>query len=143
MQTAMKNQQGFTLIEMILCITILGILAVSVAPSFATILVKSSELGGRGAAGAIQSAIWTKYAENLMGNVTPAIPYPLDTATAGICYDSTNCFNSIITGFVSENWRRGSAITYYYKASGLEWQYTYDQNTGEFRCSSAPSGYNC
>src|SRR3989338_6222289 len=102
MKTKITNQSGFTLIELILVIAILGILAVAVAPSFTNLLTNASTTGGRGTAGAIQSGINTMYAENVAGNVTAAPgssaafwPTLLDACAGGVCTTANPCFSNV------------------------------------------------
>lgn len=70
----MKKQQGFTLIELIIVIVILGILAVTVAPRFFNFAkdARISTLGGLKAG--IQGAAQIEYARLAVAGSTPLYP---------------------------------------------------------------------
>lgn len=132
MKNTMKNESGFTLIELILVIAILGILAAAVAPSFGNLLSSAATTGGRGTAGAIQSAINTKYAEAAAAG-NPAWPTVLDSVAASGACDTTNlCFGDVAQPIVSNSWTKDSDTQYTYSEGGVTQVYTYDPLTGLF-----------
>ncbi|WP_404401332.1 type II secretion system protein [Idiomarina seosinensis] len=59
----MRNQKGFTLIELIIVIVVLGILAVTAAPQFINFSGDARESTIRGLKGALQGAAQTTYAK--------------------------------------------------------------------------------
>lgn len=136
MKRIINNQSGFTLIELILVIAILGILAVAVAPSFTNLLTSASTTGGLGTAGAIQSGINTMYAENVASNTTPFWVATLDSASNGVCSTSNPCFSNVVQPITSGSWARVSNTQYTYDNAGVSQTYTYDSATGTFQCSS-------
>lgn len=74
------KQQGFTLIELIIVIVILGILAVTAAPKFIDIQSDARESTLQGVVGAMKSSIQTVHAKSLIaGNENNAT----DTITSG------------------------------------------------------------
>ncbi|RUO56447.1 prepilin-type N-terminal cleavage/methylation domain-containing protein [Pseudidiomarina homiensis] len=94
----MKRQQGFTLIELIIVIVVLGILAVTAAPQFINFSSDARESTVKGAQASIQGAMQLVYARSLVngtedtnpssvttegGDVTTAFGYPTADA-AGI-----------------------------------------------------------
>lgn len=136
MKNTINNQNGFTLVELILVVAILGLLAAAVAPSFSNLLAKSAETTGKGTAGAIQSGINTKYAENVANNVTPSWPTQLDSAANGACTSSNSCFSDVVQSLSSESWSKTGTTTYQYNAQGAIQLYSYDTVKGTFTCTS-------
>lgn len=132
-----NNESGFTLIELILVIAILGILAVAAAPTFTNLLTNTSRTGGAGTGGAIQSGINVSYSESVAAGAA-AWPTTLDGASNAACSVSNPCFGTVIQPpIVSSAWTRTSDTVYTYSANGITQTWTYTPGTGAFVCSGA------
>lgn len=119
------KQAGFTLIELVVVIVILGILAVTAAPKFLNLQGDAREASLQGLKGAIDAAAVIVYGKSAIegletsatgttsDGITIAYGYP-DTATTGIV-DSVTGLDSDWTSFVSGSSRvvtfESSAIT--------------------------------
>lgn len=68
----MKKTQGFTLIELIIVIVILGILAVTAAPKFIDVSSEAKVAAADGVLGAVNSAIAVTNAKALVSSATGA-----------------------------------------------------------------------
>lgn len=158
MKTNMKNESGFTLIELILVIAIIGMLTAAIAPSFTTLLADSGEASAKGTAGAIQSSINTAIAQNIVagypgtGNTSSPvnISAAIDSASSGVCSSTNFCFSSVSSTPVSGNWRKTSATTYRFYVNPNDTTtnyltYTYAPNTNgnsaTFLCTSSAGTY--
>jgi MSHA pilin protein MshA len=82
MQNSRKTQAGFTIIELIVVIVILGILAATALPKFVDLSGDAKLAAAKGVAGAAGSAMSVNYAGCLVTN---------NTVTANKCVQVDNC----------------------------------------------------
>jgi len=117
------NRKGFTLIELILVIAILGILAVSALPKFITLSTQAQEAARDGVVGAVRSGIALARANNLVLGGAGAAPTSLES---GSC-----CFGNVLTNPVgaADNWSVSGSV---YTHGGTGNAFTYNQANGTF-----------
>lgn len=126
----MLGKQGFTLIELVMVIVILGILAVVAIPRFFELQAEARRSAERGVIGGVRAGIATYYANDCVS--LPPCDYPptLDTATAGSCASTNRCFDTVLAqGGITSDWAKVSD-TEYTGPTGTT--YTYRPATGEF-----------
>lgn len=80
---AKVGQQGFTLIELVVVIVILGILAATAVPQFVDLRGDAQQATAEAVAGAVASAANTQYAHSL---VSSAVVYSASTACSSSGY---------------------------------------------------------
>lgn len=84
----MKKQNGFTLIELVVVIVILGILAATAAPKFMDLQTDARISAANGMAGAVKSAVSMTYSKAILAGKDK-----LDSANANafVCASGTTC----------------------------------------------------
>ncbi len=103
-----KMEKGFTLIELVIIIVVLGILASVAIPKYKNIVAESREAACQGALGSLRSGVSIYYANAAVTTGTAVWP-PMDSlATVGVVMEhtlpgnpyqlETNAPDSIVTG---------------------------------------------
>ena len=87
-----RTHRGFTLIELVIVITILAILAAVAIPAFQNLTVKARNAAAQGAVGGLRSAVAVYYANELANNRTGAYPAlsAMDDAVTGVTNPMAN-----------------------------------------------------
>lgn len=126
----MKNK-GFTLIELILVIAILGILAISALPRFLDLSTEAEQSSRDGVVGAVRAGIALFRANDMVTNGgAGAYPATLDAQVAGAC---TDCFGDILANGVSDaSWEKVDDDTYEFDDGTAVTTFNYDAAAGTF-----------
>jgi MSHA pilin protein MshA len=135
-----RNQTGFTLIELVIIIVILGILAAVAIPKYQDISSEAKEAAARSALGGLRSGIAIWYANQAVTTGTATWP-PIDSLrTAGVVMEqaipanpfqsSESAADSIVTGVT-----KGTTV-------GTRGGWAYDASSGEIWPNTSSSGEN-
>lgn len=132
----MLNRKGFTLVELILVIAILGILAISALPRFLDMSTEARQASRDGVIGAVRAGIALYHANDMVttGSKTGNYPDLLDKASDGACSDANLCFTTVLANGVDDvNWVKTSQKTYTYNDGTTVTTYTYNAENGTFQ----------
>lgn len=127
-----KKQKGFTLIELVLVIVILGILAVAAIPQFIDVSTRAAQESYAGVAGAVREGIGNARAADLVANGPPG-DYPATLGGAvGACSVSNACFGNVLDQAVTDGAWSVTATGYSYSEGTVTAAFTYSSVTGAF-----------
>ena len=126
----MMKRNGFTLIELVMIIAVLGILAAVAIPRFYDMATEARDAAEQGIVGGIRGGIATYTAQH------KALPTVLDSASNGACTNANPCFDNVLAqGGVTENWTKNSATEYVHNGNN-DSTYTFTPATGQFVCTT-------
>lgn len=134
-------KKGFTLIELVLVITILGILAVAALPRFIDVSTEAEQASRDGVVGAVRAGIALYRADDLVTNGAPGVyPAALDAAANDVdCSATAPCFGTVLTsGVADSSWHKTNGTTYTFSDGTTTFTYTYSAANGTFTSPTAP-----
>ena len=150
----LKHLTGFTLVELVIVIAIIGILAAIAIPRFIDIRTEAYNAQGDGIIGSVRAGILTVASRNQVDQQTGTFPPNLEATwnlivggtlspNGTACAAATPCFELVVPGgFVSSSWVQTTATSYTYTPpQGLVRVCTYTQANGTFRGAAASD--NC
>jgi prepilin-type N-terminal cleavage/methylation domain-containing protein len=117
----MRNK-GFTLMELVMIIVILGILAVIAIPKYFDLQQDAKEAAEKGVVGSVRAGLYTYYAKNKN--------YPTALGGAdGAATKANPLFNVVLTDGITQDWTKAGA-NFTGPNSGV---YVYDSVNGSFK----------
>ena len=118
------KKKGFTLIELIMVIVLLGLLAIVAIPKYYDLQTDAKTAAEKGTLGGVRAGIYTYFAKN------KAYPATLGGAV-GACTAANPCFATVLDqGGIQQDWSCTTAGTVYTGPAGTT--YTYTAATGAF-----------
>ena len=128
-----QTKRGFTLVELIMVIVILGILAAVAIPKFFDLSGDANTAAEKGVLGGVRAGIATYLAKNKV------FPPSLDGATAADCSTTNVCFDTVLAqGGITDapsagGWQKTSVTPPKYKGPVGTTEYTYTSSDGSFK----------
>ena len=116
------KKKGFTLIELVMVIAILGILAAVAIPRFIDLSSDAERAAEEGVVGSVRSGVYTSYARDR------AFPATLDAQGGGACTVAAPCFGNVLAIAVTADWSK-AGLTYTGPTGDA---YTYTPGDGTF-----------
>lgn len=134
----LRSENGFTLIELVLVLTLISILAIGVAaPRFVDVQSAANSAQRDATAAAIYDGLQAYFSDAIV-NSSGAYPATLDAAPVGACVLQGDlnqlCFSSVLQIGVTRNWNKTGAQTYTH--TGTNSEFTYNDVTGSFVCTA-------
>lgn len=140
-----KNQEGgFTLIELVLVVVLLGLMAISALPSFIDVSTEAANSAKDGVVGAIRDGIKIYKTNSLIKQGPPGVyPTTLDSASNSVASPSNRLFTTVLNPSVdNSSWTRNSNTTYTYSKHSVFSVYYYSPSAGTFLQQSGATPEN-
>ncbi len=119
-----KISSGFTLIEFVMVIVLLGLLAIVAIPKYSDLQAEAKLAAEKGVLGAVRSGIYTYFVKH------KAYPATLDSATPATCSTTNMCFGTVLDqDGVTSGWSKTDSLNYQSPTGNT---YTYKPSDGSF-----------
>lgn len=129
----MNKSKGFSLIELILIITILGVMLISWLPKFLELSAEANQLYRDGVVSAVRSGVALYQTDYMIKNGTSNYPASLDLAKPAPCSSENTCFSNILYKGIDDGaWVKKGANTYTYDSGAIVVTYVYNPVQGTF-----------
>ncbi len=125
----LRGQEGFTLIELVIIILVLGILAATAIPKFYDLASKARLAAEKGVVGAVRGGIAIGYASNLVNGVT-TYP-PLLGGGPGAAGAANPLFSNVISPGIDADWTKSATGEVFW--SSADGTYTYSSANETFQ----------
>ncbi len=122
MQKLLRDERGFTLIELVMVIVVLGILAAVAIPKFTDLRTQAQDAAQAGVVGAVRGGIAAAHAESLMSEATNEWPQSLEGSEASTVFEGV--LEQGVTG-----WSRNDTL---YTNTATSDSFGYTPSTGVF-----------
>ena len=127
----LKGRKGFTLIELVMVIVIIGILAAVAIPKYLGLQDEARKAQEKGVVGGVRGGISVFHADALANETDQ---WPVGTLDMAVPTATDGLFASVLDIPISSGWTKDSATVYIANKDkgAVEQSYTYDPNNGTF-----------